>query len=317
MSYCQACGHELEPGRFCARCGQPVDVADEGARTDTAERPAIRTGAAPLPPPPPPPPRAPGPSDYAARFPLYADQLAVTPTTEVVPWSDEVPSRRLAWPVLVGVALVLALVVGLGSWLLASGDDEPSTTGPTPGGTGSTTKDSGDKATSSEPPPKAPANRTELASGSRAEARVTAPPNQDLSGDPVRYVAANMLDGVVSTAWRMPGDGTGETLTFTLPSEFVLTEVGLINGYAKLDRDGRGHTINWYARNRRITRVTWSFDDGSTVTQRLGRTLRIQRLSLDPTRTTTVKLTLDRVSAPAARNGRNYTPISEIALVGG
>jgi hypothetical protein len=133
----------------------------------------------------------------------------------------------------------------------------------------------------------------------------------------VRYVAANMLDGVASTAWRMPGDGTDRTLTFTLRSASVLTRVGLINGYAKVDRRGKGPAINWYNRNRRVTEVEWIFDDGSTVTQSLDKTRRMQTLAIDPVETTTVKLRLLSVSAPGARDGRNYTPISDIALVGG
>ena len=41
----------------------------------------------------------------------------------------------------------------------------------------------------------------------------------DLEGNSVAYNANNMLDGVPETTWRMPGDGTGEELTITLPDE--------------------------------------------------------------------------------------------------
>ena len=49
----------------------------------------------------------------------------------------------------------------------------------------------------------------------------------------VRYDPAQLLDGGGPPAWRMPGDGTGELITIRLAQPGVVTEVGLINGYAK------------------------------------------------------------------------------------
>lgn len=332
MKFCTACGHELGVGRFCTNCGTPLPPEADDNRTDTAERPAVRD----TPPTPAPSTAAPTPAattpaaprsdDYSGRYPLFADEspaaagsgTAVQPVfdasqqtseTDVLPWTVMEPLGRSPWPVFVTVGVVLALAVALGIWLLGSGDGEPTSTpsGNTPG------KQSG----SPDHHVTAPKNPTNLARTATASAPVTAPPNQDLSGDVVRYVAANMLDGVPSTAWRMPGDGTDRTLTFTLPSASVLTRVGLINGYAKVDRRGKGPAINWYSRNRRVTKVEWIFDDGTTVTQSLDKTRRMQTLAIDPVETTTVKLRLLSVSAPGARDGRNYTPISDIALVGG
>ena len=48
-----------------------------------------------------------------------------------------------------------------------------------------------------------------------------------------------------------------------------ITRVGLINGYAKVDRDAAGRPVRWYPRNRRILTVEWRFDDGTSLTQRL------------------------------------------------
>ncbi len=340
MNYCAACGHALDGGRFCARCGASVATPYDGPdpRTDTAERPAVpdphpahRGTPAPLPEP------EHTSAEYAARFPLFADELGGTDPehTAVLPGVREAvasspatpreapapPPRRL-WPVFVGIGVVLALALALGVWLLGSGDDTPQAGAPASPGTSAGGRTAAGKSDQASPGPgdapvAAPADPTDLAPDSRPRVPSTAPPNQDVRGNTVRYVAANMLDGRPDTAWRMAGDGTGRTLAFRLPAASVITRVGLVNGYAKLDRDRRGNRIDWYQRNRRITEVEWLFDDGTSVRQSLKRTPDLQTIPVDPVRTRTVRLRLLSVSAPGARNGRNYTPISEVAIVGG
>ena len=149
-----------------------------------------------------------------------------------------------------------------------------------------------------------------------ASAPKTAPRSTDSAGRPVSYEAGQMLDGVPETCWRMPGDGTGSTLTFTLPQEARITELGLINGYAKTARDARGE-LDWYHGNRRILRVTWSFDDGTEISQDLTDTTSMQTVEVDRIRTSTVSMTLDEVSPPGTgRAARNYTAISDVSLLG-
>ncbi len=132
----------------------------------------------------------------------------------------------------------------------------------------------------------------------------------------MRYVATHMLDGRAETTWRMPGDGTGETITFRLDSPAVLTEVGLINGYAKVGQDSGG-LLDWYAGNRRIFEVEWTFDDGTVMTQTLRETADMQTLALDDVETGTVTLRLLEVSDPGTgRAARDFTAISDISLVG-
>ena len=144
----------------------------------------------------------------------------------------------------------------------------------------------------------------------------TAPPNQDLQGNMVRYEARNMLDGVAETCWRMPGDGSGGEITFQLAEPTTLTSVGMINGYAKLATDAAGRELDWYHGNRRVLAVEWVFDDGTTVGQTLSDTDQMQTVDVSVT-TTTVQLRLLRVSAPGTgRARRDYTAISDVALVG-
>jgi hypothetical protein len=141
-----------------------------------------------------------------------------------------------------------------------------------------------------------------------------APPNQDLRGRVTRYGPGQMLDGRRATAWRMPGNGRGALITIRLAQRSVVTEVGLINGYAKRVAGG---SVDWYPRNRRVAEVRWSFDDGSVVTQRLRMRPTLQTVPVDRERTRTIRLRLLDVTPPApAPRGRDFTALSEVAVFG-
>jgi hypothetical protein len=309
MTDCAKCGHELGLGRYCTNCGHPVDgpatePADEDWRTGTAERP--RTPAAP--PPAPPPAWTPPP---APRYPLFADEAdgAVGTTHVDAPYESTAPQthhrRSRPWGVWVAAAAVVALVSVLGVRLLTGDDSET----PTAQESKSSAPDGGAKDPSKDDP------GTDTPAGLTAESTVTVPatakPNQDVNGQPVDYRAANMLDGVPETCWRMPGDGSGEQIVITLPQKTRLRSVGLINGYAK-QVQGR----DWYHGNRRIVKVEWVFDDGTKHPQVLGDTTAVQSIDVD---TTTTKITLRLVSVSKPGTGpaaRDFTAISDLLFVG-
>lgn len=321
------CGHRLGAGRSCLTCGQAVD---RSWGTDTAERPAVPDPTGPTlgAPRPPPPPllRPPG----QPRFPLYADQVGPDPVPSgpppVQPPPDghhREPRRRPAWLPWVLVALVLVLTATLGGVLLiAGGDDDPArepaaagSATPSPSGTPPPTATPSPSETPTEPPadPGPPENVARFAT---ATVPGTAEPNQDVDGNLVRFEARNMLDDVRTTCWRTPGDASGRTITLTLDGPTTLSRVGLVNGYAKTSEAGSG-TLNWYRGNRRVLAVEWTFDDGTTVSQSLVETRTMQTLDLEPVLTSTVTLRLVDVSSPGAgRSGRDYTAISDLALVG-
>jgi hypothetical protein len=305
MDSCAACGHPVGDGRFCTHCGAPVD----DWRTGTAERPAV-PGPAPAP-----------VAGDGPRYPLFADEApafpppgsasaAPGPATAPLPAqpradraadAPDEPARRPMLPWVAGAVGLLLLAV-LGTWLVvrATGDGGAES----PGRTTSTS-------------PGSPGSGDELARTATADVPRTAPPNQDVSGNMVRYEARNMLDGVAQTCWRMPGDGTGEEIVLHLPGRSELTSVGLVNGYAKVAHDASGRTLDWYHGNRRITRVEWVFDDGSTVRQSFGDSRRLQTMSVDHVSTRTVRLRLLSVSDPGTgRAARDYTAISDVSLVG-
>jgi hypothetical protein len=213
-------------------------------------------------------------------------------------------------------AVVLVLVAALGGWLLLGDDSAPTRAPEAAAANRDRDPSSGSDPTAQSGKPE-PGRPADIASSSVAHAPATAPPNQDLGGNLVRYEARNMLDGVPSTCWRMVGDGTGKEIVLDLPGETRLTRVGLINGYAKVATDQRGRKLDWYAGNRRVLAVEWSFDDGTTVTQGLRETRRMQTLGIEPVTTKTVRLRLVSVSKPGAgRASRDYTPISDVTLRG-
>jgi hypothetical protein len=280
------------------------------------ERPAPRSfvpGPARVPPaavtPPPPP-----------RYPLFADEVdlggeappppdtaeRVAPLVTV----DEQQGGQLdgpqgrSWLTWIAAALALAvLAVGAYAlWAFVLEDPDPpagAQAADTPGGS-----------------PGAP-TPTEVALRATAHAPETAPPNEDVDGELVSYDASNMLDGVPETAWRAEGDATGLRLTFTLAAPTRLTEVGILNGYAKSSTDGRGREYDWYRGNRRVEVVVWDFGKGTKVRQELGSDRSVQPMAIDPVTTSKVVVRLVQVSAPGSgRAGRDYTAISEISLVG-
>lgn len=237
--------------------------------------------------------------------------------------NEEQERRRGAtagWLPWVAGLTVLLVVATVGLWrLLAGGADPPAAAEPTDRAapTRQAARDARTpegRRTVSPAPETAPGD---LTGGVTVRAPAAAPPTRDVTGRPVSFAAANLLDGVAQTCWRMPGDGSGETITFGLPGPTEVTEVGLVNGYAKTAATASG-SYDWYAGNRRTLRVEWAFDDGTVRAQDLRATRRMQTLTLaDGVVTQQVVLRLVEVSAPGTGpSSRDYTAISEVSLRG-
>ena len=140
----------------------------------------------------------------------------------------------------------------------------------------------------------------------------SAPASVDEAGDPVTFEATNMLDADPRTSWRMAGDGSGAVVTFSFDDPVTVTQVGLINGYAKTDPPH-----DWYAGNRRIEAVTWVFDDGTEVEQDLAEVHKPQLIPVDAAATTQVELRILDVTEPGGGpDGRDFTAISDVTFVG-
>jgi len=344
--FCTNCGHPVA-ARHADPLSDPItdpitDVAEatpetEAWRTDTAERTrrapqdARRVAAPPLVPkvppvavePPPPP-----------RFPLFADEVAepaaqaaatVVPAPEARPawapdetedaddwdgadpdedWEDWEEGRRprAAW-VVTAVAVLVVLVVG--AWFLGQalgGDDDPG--GDSGAGDPSTSGGSGQE----------PVDHTAEAS---ARAPRTAPSTQDVDGNATSYDASNMLDGVPETAWRAAGDGSSLKLVFRFPEKTRISEVGLVNGYAKTATDPEGQTFDWYLGHRRITQVTWNFGVGDLVRQDLEEKPEMQTIEVRPVEVRKIVLKIVSTTAPGEGPARrDFTAVSDVLLAG-
>ena len=317
MPVCTRCGHDLDIGRFCTNCGHPVESRSPEA-PDTPRHTLYADQHA---------------AERTARSTaLYADLYAEQPTHQydhhpaAVTGSHRAvgPTTRV-WPAALAAVLVLFVVGALGGWLLLGDDgveaDAPATAADTPRKPAETPSERSPEPSRtaspsdrpSDRPSERPARPRDVAAAASVVVPATAEPNQDTAGNTVGYEGANLLDGVPETTWRMPGDGTGETLVVTLGSPTELREVGIVNGYAKT-----AGPYDWYAGNRRVLVVTWAMDDGTVVEQELAETRDLQTLELtEPVTTETVTVTLVEVSAPGTgAERRDYTAISELSLVG-
>ena len=221
---------------------------------------------------------------------------------------------------MVGLTAMLLLAT-LGLWLLLRDDDEAARATEQATDPVRTEQASRDPRTPEGRATLAPVPEVEpgnLAGSAVVRAPRPAPPTQDVTGSPVTFVAAHLLDGVPQTCWRMPGDGTGESITFSFDEPVEMTEVGLVNGYAKTASDASGNSYDWYAGNRRTLQVEWTFDDGTVVSQDLGQTRAMQTVGLeDGVVTEQVTMRLVEVSPPGTgAASRDYTALSEVTLRG-
>lgn len=347
--FCTNCGAPVQQAPVQQATGPQGSGAGESAVEKTAVRlprvpraPEDRDSEQYTPPPPPPeqtqqrplfadevPTRAPGLAHEPAQGSpeMTAPRAAASPAAETFESagthrSSERRRSPLLWllPLLLVAALVIGLVVWLGPWsddnddpTNAGGSDDTSETTTEPTRSSEPSEDSQPTPSDDVPPPEDAVDITEQA---KATGPAPIKPGVDLSGDKVRYPASNMLDGDPTTAYRLPGDASGTTITLSLPEETTIHQVGLINGYAKTDTVGN-RTVDWYAKNRRITKVEWSFDDGTSVTQTLRNTSDLQVMPVEAARTREVRLRIVSVSAPGKGDlSKNVTAISSVQLRG-
>ena len=110
----------------------------------------------------------------------------------------------------------------------------------------------------------------DVAGLARATPPDTAPPSRDVAGNAVRYEAANMLDGQPDTAWRMPGDATGQEVLFRL----AVTHDDHRGGTDQRLRRRSTPATTATAPTGASRAVEWVFDDGTVVPQDLADTTR-------------------------------------------
>ena len=232
------------------------------------------------------------------------------------------PSRRQAGRVIAVFSVALVAAVGIAAWWLLKPDEDTTTTvqaAPTRSTPAATP--SADPEPVSAPPATAEATPTvQYPTGVLVPSKVTAPSTSpdsaDSAGRTTTYRAANVLDGDPSTAWRTEGNASGSTLQFSFDSPVRITEVGLVNGFAKVDpHDGTDR----YTQGRRVLAVTWTFTTPTgpvTVQQQLRDGDRaLQRVPVPAVEASSVALTVDSVTRPGAGGRFDRTAISDVQFV--
>jgi uncharacterized RDD family membrane protein YckC len=225
------------------------------------------------------------------------------------------PGRSVKASLLATAISCAVIVTGIGaaSALAPSMDDDSAASGTS--GESSDATDSGDEAT-----PDAPLSVEIDPSASRqvavsAEVPAQSPEGHDNARNTTSYDPANLFDDDATTAWRMDGDGTGSIIVIRLDQARTLTSVGVINGYAKTDpQNGEDR----YLQERRVTSITWSFDDGTEVQQTLTDTTELQQLDLPShPSTATVTFRIDATSGDGEFDpNHDFTALSEVAVEG-
>lgn len=247
-----------------------------------------------------------------------AEPVLIDHDTDVPPPPDG--SGRI-WLIVALVALLLIIAAYVAGDLLSDEEPQPTGTGtePTAASVQSPTSRRTAGGPADEPSAQVspistlgpawdgPVAPVEVAS---AEATCTAPDSVDAANQPVSYAAGNAVDTDESTAWRCNGRARGETITFTLPEDTDVAEVGLVPGYAKTDPNSG---TDRYAENNRITKVRWTLADGVVLDQVLdpdpgNRTL--QTIRVPRTATGEVVLEIRAVQ----RGARNTTAISSVLI---
>jgi hypothetical protein len=225
-------------------------------------------------------------------------------------WERARAARWFVPALLAGLALVLVVAAyGVGKMFsgnVDTGAGTPSAAGSTTPASTSTTP----KPTRSKPTRGAYKGAVSPVKVGRASANCVARPAVDASGNRVRYVPGNMIDGDPTTAWRCDGSAIGQQVTLHLPGGAKVAEVGLIPGYAKTDEKSG---VDRYAENNRITKVRWTLANGRSYVQTMSgsprdRSMRTLRVPATTTDTVTVQV------LAVVHGSRNTTLISEVEV---
>ena len=143
----------------------------------------------------------------------------------------------------------------------------------------------------------------------QTDASRSAEPGVDAAGNEVTYDSDNVVDGRLDTAWRTPGHGRRQTVTLIFARDVRIRSIGLVPGYAKVDpADGTDR----FFQNRRIRRVRYFFEDGTSVDARFAQRPELQFIDVD-TVSEYVVVEILRTTAPG---DRNFAAISEIEVFG-
>lgn len=219
--------------------------------------------------------------------------------------------------VLVGYLVVRSDPVGLqrGTTTESAIDSTPSETEPLPPSTAATVATTDTTTSSSattEPPPPDPVLIDPV---SIAATNVRAAVPRLRCGGSNDFRAEYLLDGDPQTGWgASAGDGTNQRATIDLGARHRLTRIGLTPGYLRVaKRSDQGCAeVSAFEYNRFVEQVTYTFSDGSEVTQRFALQPTVQYIDVDVI-TDSITVTID---STRSTNSDDDTILSDIEVWG-
>jgi serine/threonine-protein kinase len=167
----------------------------------------------------------------------------------------------------------------------------------------------GTSPTSAPPGSTHPSPPERIRAGVQVTASHTAPSATDAAGNPVSYLPGNVIDGNVQTAWRVAGNGVGETVTLIFDRPVDIVRIGLIPGYAKFDPETGD---NRFEQDRIIKEVQYLIPGLPPTVQRFRPQPFPQFVRVSAT---TSRITVE-ILGTTAPGGLDYTAISEIYVYG-
>src|SRR5262249_24353905 len=99
-------------------------------------------------------------------------------------------------------------------------------------------------------------------------------------------------------------------------TDIDVASIGLIPGYDKIDP---GDGTDRFAQNRVVKLVRLEFSDGGSVRARFEQSRAMQFIALEqPIRTRSIRIVVEEPypPPPAEQGGRDFTPISEVQVLG-
>jgi hypothetical protein len=112
------------------------------------------------------------------------------------------------------------------------------------------------------------------------------------------------------------GDGVEQWLQLDFDSQVGITSIGLIPGYDKIDP---GDGTDRFAQNRVVKVVRFEFSDGSSVRASFEQSREMQFVAFEqPIRTRSIRIVVEQTypPPPVDQGGRDFTPISEVHVLG-
>jgi hypothetical protein len=231
--------------------------------------------------------------------------LPLDPPTSSLPSGQPAPAPPSGRnPVIIMIVILVCLTIGAvtGIVLLLHPDSRPAA---------SHSPEASEKKAAA--PARSSSRQVASATPTQVKVGCQAPQTTDDAGNPVYYVPEQMFDGQMNTAWRCNGNGIGQAVTFEFPTGTNIVEVGLVNGYAKVDPASGARRYGEY---RRITKATWTFANGASFQQSLEDGMKtVQRLNIPSQPGNQVTLTIEASTGPGSNaRGRDAVLISEVVF---